>query len=86
MRKWETLNFDLISDLSIDALIQVTESHLHGLIMEAVISVSSEYFERVQILETMKLISDDVKVLIRNVMCRRRRNKWGHYISEELHQ
>ena len=84
MRTWEALNFDLIFDLIIDALIQVTESHMHELIMEAVISVSSEYFERVKKLETLKLIAKDVKVLIRNLVCRRLRNKWGHYISEEL--
>jgi len=69
MRTWEALNFDLIFDLIIDALIQVTESHMHELIMESVISVSSEYFERVQKLEIMKLIAKDVKVLIRNLVC-----------------
>jgi len=58
MRTWEALNFDLIFDLIIDALIQVTESHMHELIMESVISVSSEYFERVQKLEIMKLIAN----------------------------
>ena len=86
MQTWEVLNFDLIFDLIIDALIQVTDSLIDELIMKVVIYVSSEYFERVQKLETMKLIANDVKVLIRNVICRLLRNKGGHYISEELHQ
>ena len=85
MQTWEALNFDLIFDLIIDALFQVTDSLMDELIMEVVISVSSEYFERVQKLETMKLIAKDVKFLKRNVIRRRLRNKWGHYISEELH-
>ncbi len=84
MQTWEALNFDLIFDLIVDALIQVTDSLMDELIMEAVISVSSEYFERLQKIETMKLIAENVKVLKRNVIRRRVRNKWGHYISEEL--
>ena len=57
MQTWEVLNFDLIFDLIIYALIQVTDSLIDELIMKVVIYVSSEYFERVQKLATMKVIA-----------------------------
>jgi hypothetical protein len=82
IKTWMALNFDFIFDFILDALIKVTDLVVDDLIMATLISVSSEHFERVKIIEAIKLIA---KVLKQNVIRKRLLKKWGSYISNELH-
>ena len=85
IKKWMTLNFDIIFALILDALIKVSDLVVDELIMETLISVSSEHFENVQKFEAVKLIT---KFFKQNVIRKRRKRlliKWGPWISDELH-